>query len=217
MAQFEIKDGVAIIPDGTTYIGYNAFRYCTSLKSITIPESVTEIGGYAFEGCTSLENITISEGVTEIGLCAFIGCTSLESIIIPNSVTEIGHRAFKDCTSLESITIPESVTKIASAAFEGCNSLESIIVADGNSVYDSREGCNAIIETATNTLIQGCKTTVIPESVTEIGSEAFYDCTSLVTINVPAKKFYYYKERLSEDWHDKIVELAPEKKTKTNK
>ena len=66
MAKFEIKDGVAIIPEGTTEIGYAAFKNCTSLKSVTIPESVTEIGGCAFEDCTSFKSITISESVTEI-------------------------------------------------------------------------------------------------------------------------------------------------------
>ncbi len=97
----------------------------------------------------------IPAGVTKIGMYAFRDCTSLTSIVIPSSVTEIGVRAFYNCTSLTSIVIPSSVTAIGECLFEGCTSLTSIIVEEGNSVYDSREGCNAIIETATNKLIQG--------------------------------------------------------------
>lgn len=109
MAQFEISDGVAIIPEGTTVIGRGAFQDCTSLKSITIPESVNEIESYAFDGCTSLKSITICEGVVRIAHRAFRGCTSLQSIIIPASVTVLGNEnedeegcfLFDGCTSLK--------------------------------------------------------------------------------------------------------------------
>jgi hypothetical protein len=74
---------------------------------------------------------------------------------------------------------------IDSCAFYGCTSLTSIVVEEGNSVYDSREGCNAIIETATNTLIQGYASTIIPSSVTEIGRNAFQRRTSLTSIVIP--------------------------------
>ncbi|MEE0990706.1 MAG: leucine-rich repeat domain-containing protein, partial [Paludibacteraceae bacterium] len=106
--------------------------------------------------------------------------------IIPNGVTAIGDYAFFDCTSLTSVEIPSSVTEIGNSAFEGCSSLTSIVVEEGNSVYDSREGCNAIIETATNKLIRGCNSTIIPSSVTEIGRSAFYGCTSLASIEIPS-------------------------------
>ena len=85
--------------------------------------------------------------------------------IIPEGTTTIGGYAFYGCSSLQSITIPESVTEIGKDAFSGCNSLQSIVVAKGNPKYDSREGCNAIIETATNKLIVGCPSTTIPEAV----------------------------------------------------
>ena len=87
--------------------------------------------------------------------------------------------------SLTNINIPESVTEIGKCAFSGCNALTSIIVAEGNKVYDSRGNCNAIIETKTNRLIQGCTNTVIPESVTEIGEWAFDECEALTSINIP--------------------------------
>ena len=172
------------IPKSVTSIGGYAFSYCSSLTAITIPEGVTSIGEWAFRDCSSLTAITIPEGVTSIGERAFSGCSSLTAITIPESVTSIGSSAFSDCSSLATITIPEGVTSIGSSAFNGC-SLESITVDADNTVYDSRNGCNAIIKTSSNTLITGCAKTVIPASVTSIGSSAFSDCSSLTTITIP--------------------------------
>ena len=173
------------IPDGVTSIGIWAFHNCSGLTSIDIPESVTSIGSSAFNGCSSLTSINIPDGLTSIGYSAFYGCTSLTSIDIPESVTSIDDHAFYGCSSLTSIDIPEDVTSIGSGAFYGCSSLTTITVAERNTVYDSRGGCNALIETASNTLIIGCATTIIPESVTSIGSSAFYGCTSLTSIDIP--------------------------------
>ena len=147
---------------GLMTIGYPAFANCTGLTSVTIPEGVTSIGQYAFYGCYMLAKITFAESVTSIENEAFYGCTSLTSVTIPKGVTSIG---------LES--------------FFGCPNLESITVASGNAVFDSREDCNAIIETGTNTLIAGCQSTVIPNSVTCIGPEAFYCCYNLTSITIP--------------------------------
>ena len=115
-------------------------------------------------------------------------------LIIPKSVTydgisypvtSIGDMAFRGCSGLTSVTIPNSVTEIGQGAFGSCNGLTSIKVESGNSVYDSRENCNAIIETATNTLISGCKKTIIPNSVTSIGDGAFEHCTGLTSVTIP--------------------------------
>ena len=170
--------------DSITGIGESAFEYCTSLTSITIPNSVTSIKTRTFWSCTGLTSVTIPNGVTSIEWGAFYDCTGLTSVTIPNSVMSIGGEAFSGCTGLTSITIPNSVTSIGFMAFSGCTDT-SIIVESGNTTYDSRDNCNAIIETTTNTLVQGCNTTIIPNSITSIGDYAFYSCTGLTSISIP--------------------------------
>ena len=71
MAKYEVKDGVGIIPEGTTEIGMSAFEDCKELTSVIIPNSVTEIRNSAFSGCSSLNSIVIPDSVTEIGQYAF--------------------------------------------------------------------------------------------------------------------------------------------------
>ena len=123
--------------------------------------------------------------VTSIGEKSFKDCSNLSYIKIPSSVTSIGNEAFCDCSSLTSIEIPSSVTYIEYTAFRECSSLTSIIVEEGNTVYDSRNNCNAIIKTETNTLIVSCQNSVIPNSVTSIGYGAFAGCSSLTSIEIP--------------------------------
>ena len=171
--------------DCNAIIETNTNTLIAGCKNTIIPNSVTSIGSHAFNSCSGLTSITIPNSVTSIGNAAFTYCIGLTSITIPNSVTSIGKDAFSYCNSLTSITIPNSVTGIGQMAFWGCSSLTLIAVENENTTYDSREDCNAIIETSTNTLIAGCKNTIIPNSVTSIGSHAFDGCSGLTSITIP--------------------------------
>ena len=170
------------IPNSVTSIGNLAFYYCRGLTNITIPNSVTSIGRLAFYDCDLLTNIDIPNSVTSIGDYAFDTCIRLTSVTIPNSVVSIGNYAFRFC-SMISVTIPNSVTSIGDGIFSGCP-LTSITVENKNPNYDSRNNCNAIIETTSNTLIAGCRSTVIPNSVTSIGNDAFRFC-GMISMTIP--------------------------------
>ncbi len=174
-------------------------------SSTKIPNTVTTIGGGAFEG-TTLKSIVIPEGVTLIGNGAFKDCKSLETVSLPNSLERIYPSAFRN-SKISSISIPAGVKDISEDVFYDCNNLSTITVSNGNTKYDSRDNCNALIETATNTILRGSSSTiipntvatigarafegttlkriVIPEGVTLIGDGAFCDCKSLETVSLP--------------------------------
>lgn len=178
------------IPSSVTNIGNGAFGECSSLTSIEIPSGVTNIGEVAFSGCSNLMSITIPDSVKIIDVFTFQFCASLTSITIPECVTSIGKFAFYGCSSLKSVTIPKNVNSIGYNAFGRCTGLISITVNEENTIYDSRDNCNGIIETETNTLVTGCKKTIIPNSVTGIGESAFDYCTGLRSIKIPNSVTY---------------------------
>ena len=150
-----------------------------------IPADVTAIGSYAMSYC-NLISYVIPEGIVSIGASAFVGNYDLKELSIPGSLESIGDMAFESCWGLKKITIPAGVTSIGAGILSYCAWLDSVIVVPGNSVYDSREKCNAIIETATNKLVAGCNNTFIPLSVTVIGEEAFSYCNQMDSLNIPA-------------------------------
>ena len=160
-----------------------------SMEDLTV--EVTNGYGNDYIGDIVVPSTVIHDGdeysVTSIGNKAFYECSSLTSVTFGENsqLSSIGNKAFYGCSSLTNIEIPNHVTFIGDRAFSGCPSLISIIVESGNTIYDSRNDCNAIIETATNTLIAGCQNTVIPNSLTTIGGSAFAGCSSLTSIEIP--------------------------------
>ena len=167
----------------------NGIYYSTSGNNAEVVQAIQADGRIYYSGDVVIPSTVNYNGntynVTSIGNNAFYGCSGLTSITIPNSVTSIGDGAFSYCSGLTSITIPNSVTSIEWYAFIYCSGLTSVIVESGNTHYDSRGNCNAIIETASNMLIAGCKNTVIPNSVTSIGDRAFEGCSGLTSITIP--------------------------------
>ena len=174
------------IPNSVTNIGLLAFGNCSSLTSITIPNSVTSIGDGAFFGCSNIIrveidcNYIVSKENNEYNyyndnLGAIFG-NQVKEYVLGNSIESIGSWKFYYCRRLTSVNIPKSVTRIGVRVFANCYDLASMVVDEDNPIYDSRENCNAIVKTASNTLMYGCKNTDIPSSVTSIGEYAFYGC-----------------------------------------
>lgn len=172
----------AEIGDCVTQLGDQCLAY-PNLSSVTIGSGVTTIGNQTFAR-SSLSSVTIPSNVSSIGTFAFQE-TPLTSVTIEDGVTSIGGGAFQYCNNLSSVTIPSSVTSIGNYPLRGCSSLTSITVDSGNTVYDSREDCNAIVETSTNKLIQGCNTSTIPNTITNIGNYAFQNCTNITSVVIP--------------------------------
>ena len=206
------------IPRSVSFISVGVFSYCSSLTSLTVENGNPRYDSRGncnaiFEtssntliaGC---QNTAFPGSVSAIGTFAFAGCTELTSVTIPGTVAAIGKGAYMSCSRLQGVTIPGSVANIGPMAFAFCDSLAAIVVESGNPIYDSRNNCNAIIETASNILIAGSQNTVIPNSVKaiddyafssrkglnsitipgsviSIGQNVFYDCTGLASINIP--------------------------------
>lgn len=177
------------LPSTITAIGKNAFSGCRKLNEVHISNlsawcNIDFDGIYSNPLCQSqtvnlvldgniISDLVIPNDVEEIKSLAFHGYTNLKSVTFSSSVRTIGKEAFQSCKNLYSLTIPKTVTKIEWAAFALCENIRSIVVDPENVVYDSRENCNAIVETETNTLIVGCGKTIIPNTVTAIGPYAF--------------------------------------------
>lgn len=183
-----------VIPNSVEYIGIGSFSSCPNLESLTIGSGMTSAIGWSFGGCTKLSSITVSEGNPRYDSrnnCNAIIETATNTLllacnntVIPSGITGMYDFAFSDCQGLTSLLIPKSMTQVAISSLSNCQNLASIVVEEGHPTYDSRDNCNAIIETATNKLVLGCKNTVIPSSVNAIASNS-YICKGLTDLVIP--------------------------------
>ena len=185
-----------IIPSTVTYldttysvttIGESAFEDCSSLRRVVMPNSIQDIQSRAFMNCSMLYNLSIPSSVKTIGSRAFQNCIRISSPSL-YSVTSIGDMAFYN-TGYWYLYFYNKLTHLGSEAFGHCN-ISGINVATNNPVYDSRNNCNAVIETATNTLVLGCHKTTIPNTVTAIGDESFDGCEELSELIIPNSVTY---------------------------
>ena len=209
----EVKD--LVIPNSVTSIGNYAFYGCSGLTSVTIPNSVTSIGEFAFSDCSGLTSVIIPNSVTSIGACAFSGCSGLTSVTIPNGVTSIEYATFKNCSSLTSVTIGNSVSSIGQDAFYGCRGMTSLTIPDGitsivsgafkyctnlTSVNVKVSDYSTFINNNIGNLVKReigkpvvlmdesgneIKIIIIPNDITAIGDNAFYNCSGLTSVTIP--------------------------------
>lgn len=204
----DATEGIVTIPEvakgfKVTAIGAKGFYNCAKLTTIWLNENIESIGELTFYGCTSLKTLDIPRSVKTIGNSAFDNCGGTGGVtinvdvdmisVIPNNdkIKVNVKKPSKDDDNdvvkvLEKVFIPKSVVSIGERSFSNCESVKKMVVEEGHSVYDSRENCNAIIETATNTLLFGCQNTIIPATVTSIEAYAFEGHTNLKSIKLPA-------------------------------
>ncbi len=172
------------VPNGAISISNGAFQNITTITSIMLPSTIQTIGDSAFDSCTSLTSVNIPEGVISIGAGAFRGC-DITSIMLPSTIQTIGNSAFESCDKLSSVVIPASVTSLGESVFGQC-ALDYISVDSDNTYYNDGNGCNVLIETASNVLLSGSNNGTIPEGVVSIAANAFAHCRALTTITLPS-------------------------------
>lgn len=196
-----------VFPTKTTNVSDSACYNCDHLKRVIFMDSVGSIGQYAFAYCDSLQNVNFGSSKVNIGYRSFYSCPllttisgtqvknistyafysdyALYNVALGDSLLSIGENAFGYCTSLPLFVVPAATNQIGTNPFVFCSSLDSLSVVEGNMRYDSRNNCNAIMETSSDFLLSGCVNTIIPTNCVHISDEAFQGCGRLVTIEIP--------------------------------
>ena len=163
------------------YLGDYSFQHCHELSYVKIGSATTHYGIDVFSGAFC-KHVELSEGIITIPSGLFFGA-ALESIALPEGLEKIESYAFAQ-TKLKSLIIPHSLNDIGEGAFVD-NQLSEISVHRQNSRYDSRQNCNAIIETSTGKLIQGSSATFVPQDINSIGDHAFEGIKGLTKLKIP--------------------------------
>lgn len=169
------------------------------------PLEFRSLNGWNISQCT--KKIIVNEGVTSIGNFMFICFSNLEDVVLPGSLISIGHFAFNECNSLSSVFIPAQVSFLGESAFYDCP-LEKIVVDEGNSVFDSRENCNAIIETSSNKLVVGGCNSYIPGSIKVIGEASFME-SNIAAVKIPSSVTEIEKSAFRECANLREVGISP--------
>ena len=185
-----------VLPATVKELGRDIFYYARNLKALSVEKGNTVFDSR--DNCNAIietasntlrigcANTVVPNGIKALGQMAFSGVPSLKEVKLPSGLTSIGWATFWADTELSKVTLSESVTDIGESPFGGCERITSLVIDAKNTKYDSRNNCNAIIETATNKLIQGFATTKIPEGVKTIATAAFRSLATLTEIEIPA-------------------------------
>lgn len=158
---------------------------CTRLSHVDFNNSVSTVATRAFYNCSNLGKVTNTENMESIGSYCFSGCTLLNSILFHEGFKTIDTYAFQSCQNLHALRFPSTLTAVSGNSFRDCPALDTIEVASGNSKYDSRANCNAVMLTSSNSLIVGCVNTNIPGNTISIGEYAFSGCRRRTAIEFP--------------------------------
>lgn len=161
-----------------------AFQDNASLTKATFAKGTTAIQDRIFFGCTALRTIIIPDEVKYIGAGAFAACEALTELKLPASLEEVTDRLFRGCP-IRALEIPAGVRKVSPASLLGTN-ISQLSVNSANTMFDSRNNCNAIIRTADNTLIAAANGAFIPATVDSIAEEAFSELPGIRSITLPA-------------------------------
>lgn len=152
----------AIITEGISYIGKNAFLECQKLHQVVLPMSIKEIGDGAFEGCTNLKSVSLPMQLEKLGTASFKR-TGLKAIAFPKSIYWVGDEVLAGCEELTTVSIPENIDRIPDKMFECCLNLKKV------SLHERLDAIG-------NRAFFGCSTLdfiIIPDSVKSIGEDAF--------------------------------------------
>ena len=192
-----------VIPDSVTSISYQAFAGCSSLTSVVIPDGVTSIGNSAFSNCSSLTSVYITDieawcNISGVSNLMYYGSSNknlyldnelITELTIPNTVTEIKSYAFAYCDSLTSVTVSDSVTSIGRYAFYDCDSLKEMTLPFVGATKDGTSNTHfgyifGSSSASDNNYYVPTSLKKVTVTGGNIGSEAFYNCSSLMSVAI---------------------------------